>query len=293
MSSGVTRRTTRTPIRRTQRGGGSKLGGGGAAFKAAFAIIIFMAILFGVWFLKMDSDRRKALAEANAKVEVVGAIQDLPKGTKLTAENIKMVQIPKSTDSPSLYKDVNDPSLIGATLNIDVLTDQPIYSSYLGKEGVVSNERLAANSGEIEVKAELDPSDAQQPFMSSGNKVTVYSLLKTPAGNRITKLISKNARILSITAPEVDKNLVGQEVQKVTGEIILALNSKEAEIFNQEIFDSKSIRFLQVGQNPPPSNASIIQVWTGVDSQEKEVPASIGSTIINTESEEKQEGGKG
>ena len=276
MGFGTTRRTTRTATRRTQRVGGK--GRGGATATAGIVAIVFLGIVFVAvlgwqkYQAKLEQDR--LLAEANRKIQVVAAARTLPKDAKIRYSDLTLKEIPAKSQLYGTFEAGKQEALVGKYTVTSIREGQVVMENLLTDEAPPAPVRkLDLLPDEVEVKTDLSMLDASAYFMKAGNNVSVYSVLSTPSGNRITRTISKAARVLLIEEPAKDNQL---------GYAYVALTPAEARQLNRELIDHKTIRYQEEGLEAPPSTASIVQNWIGIEMEERELSESIGSTLVVT-----------
>lgn len=283
MSSGATRRTTRSATKRTTRTGGR---GGGMASTKAFLIAVLFLVGVGSAFLMIQKNKdleeiKKRDAQLKATITVVGAARDLSKDYEITPADLAMIQIPASSGSTfSYFSSLSDPGLTSKILVSDVSVGKPVLREFLKtKEQIKRENKEPLGAGEVEVTVPIAPQEIDLFYIKKGGSVGIYSSLVTPSGNRMNRLITKQARILLVNKAQRRTSPTGKEEIEGQDEVILAVRPEESKLMIQDMQDRKVIRIQEPGIDAPPSTAAIIQVWTGVEVEEKEVPSSIGSTL--------------
>jgi Flp pilus assembly protein CpaB len=229
--------------------------------------------MFMLW---MNYQNQKALEEERKKVRVVVAAVNLKTGQQITQSDITFKEVKPDSVEPGSYSGDEAGNLIGGTLIVDVAQNQTILRNYLG----VPEEKLLPAEGEREVTVSLKGQDAQDSFLRKGQVVSAFRVFATASGNRITQSLSKRTRIL-----EVRKNDSIAANAQSGGEsetyVTLAMSPEDA----QKVLtyrESGEVKLLDgPNQEPPPSKVSLFQQWMGIEKEEKELTAEVGTDLIS------------
>lgn len=274
MASGATRRTSRVTSRTSRAGGGG--GFRGSSAKAILVVMILVFLSMCMFMLWMNYQNQKALEEERKKVRVVVAAVNLKTGQQITQSDITFKEVKPDSVEPGSYSGDEAGNLIGGTLIVDVAQNQTILRNYLG----VPEEKLLPAEGEREVTVSLKGQDAQDSFLRKGQVVSAFRVFATASGNRITQSLSKRTRIL-----EVRKNDSIAANAQSGGEsetyVTLAMSPEDA----QKVLtyrESGEVKLLDgPNQEPPPSKVSLFQQWMGIEKEEKELTAEVGTDLIS------------
>jgi Flp pilus assembly protein CpaB len=280
MAAGTTRRTSRVTSRTTRAGGGGGRGGSAMGILMAIALVV---VLLGGLAVYLQQKSKQDLMAANRTVGVVAAAVDLPVGHQITAQDVTIKQVKADSVEAGAYTDAGDPSLIGGTLLVNVAANQTVLRNYIG----VAEEKLLPKPGEREATLVLKGSDAQQSFLRKGQIVSIFRIFSTKEGNRIMKSVSKNSRILDV---QRNDNVVAnaQNSGEPQATVTLAMPPDDAQklLLYQ---DSNQIKLLDgPGQEPPPSQVGLLDVWMGIEQDPKEIKGKVDDLFMATETEKKQ-----
>lgn len=289
-----TRRTKRATSRTTKRGARGGNTSVASSFKAGLAIIVVVIIAFGTFLVFMNFNYQKdknaqllkqqqLQRELNAKIHYVVAKDKIERGTEITRELLQKQAYPKGTNVKGAFKEISEAGLLGKFAKTTIPAGQFVLENTL--QTIPVNMKLELAENEIEVKVPVLEGDTELYYLEKGNKVSIYSLKNTASGNRITRNITPNARILYVNKPENIFSSNPKDAMKKMGQaqtapfMYLAMEKEAAKILSNEMQDNKLIKFLPEGEEAPPSTAAILQIWTGVEMEEREILTTIGASI--------------
>lgn len=292
-----TRRTKRATSRTTKRGSRGGSGSVASSFKAGLAIIVVVIIAFGTFLVFMNFNYQKdknaqlqrqqeLQRELNAKIQYVVTKQPIERGMEITQELLETKDFPKATKIEGAFNNVSSAGLLGKFVKNAIPAGQIILENNL--QEIPLNMKLDLAENEIEVKVPVLPGDTDLYYLEKGNQISIYSLKNTMSGNRITRNVAPNARVLYFYKPEGIFNSDPKDAVKNIGKkkepfMYLAMEKDAAKILSNEMQDNKQIKFLPEGEEAPPSTAAILQIWTGTEMEEKEVLTTIGASIASNE----------
>ncbi len=275
MAAGTTRRTSRVTTRTSRAGGGGGGPRGGSAMGLIAAIGIVVLLLGGL-AIYLQNKAKQDLEAANRTVGVVAAAVDLPAGHQITPQDVTIKQVKADSVEAGAFQDAGDPSLIGGTLVVSVAANQTILRNFIGQP----EEKLLPNPGEREVTLLLKGADAMQSFLRRGQVVSVFRIFTTSSGNRITKSLSKYARILEVKKTDsvvANAQNAGEPQTAVT----LAMSASDAQ--QVSAYQDQAKLLDGANQEPPPSNVTLFQQWMGIEKEESELTKEVGSTLMAKE----------
>jgi len=179
-----------------------------------FLLAVFLALAASFIIYRWTQEMAKApvpappVAEAKGNVVLAGA--DLPWGTKLTSEVLKMATISKEHTPSGAFSDL--PSLQGRVLIAAVKQNEPILESKLASTDVTTGGVAAVVSpGKRALAVAGDKVIGLSGFIQPGNRVDVLVTLKNPQSDKdhITKVVLENIPVLA-TGTQVQSTAEGK-----------------------------------------------------------------------------------
>ncbi|MEN8144366.1 MAG: Flp pilus assembly protein CpaB [Gemmatimonadota bacterium] len=165
-------------------------------------IVLLLALVSGVaaayLALNVLNQRESPIATTRANLsEVVVAARDLPLGSVLTAQDIKLVEWPGNT-LPVGYSSSTE-EVLGRGLITPVAENEPLLSTKMALAEAGGGLPIVIPEGQRAVSVQVDEVVAVAGFVLPGNRVDVLVTLDqaTYSDNPITKLIMQNIAVLS------------------------------------------------------------------------------------------------
>lgn len=251
--------------------------------------------------------------EMNAKISYIVSNTDIPKDTQINATLLSTQEFPKNTKIDGAFISMADPTLLGLYAKYDIPKGQIVLKSMLALDEPVLKSALKA--GEEEIKMDISNDQAELSYMTKGNNITLYSIQTTKGGNKIVTTIAKKARILVINKPkkQLFNTITAPVAQVATApaktnnngtpntlqtapttttisnndsmtqteavKLHLALSKEDAKLYMRQIQEGNRVIITEKPSDIPPSTATVLQVWNGVEMTEKEINDNIGATI--------------
>ncbi|HEY9886475.1 MAG TPA: flagella basal body P-ring formation protein FlgA [Vampirovibrionales bacterium] len=268
-----TRRTSRATSRTSRSGGGGGVRTNSAA--SVIFIVIFIVIALGGYAIFQQQQANKKLAEAQRTVDVIVAAIDLEKGHQIGPNDLMIKPFHYTSVPNGAFRNVSDPRLIGGTVTLQVLANQPILTSYIG----VPEERLLPAEGESEITVTLSGQNAKDRFIRKGQVVSAHRIFTTSSGNRITQLLSKKGRILDVQRYDsLAANVKSSGESQV--DVTLATSPDDAKKISV-YRDSGQVKLIDgANQEPPANKVSLFQEWMGIEKIEKELTSEVGAELM-------------
>jgi len=210
-------------------------------WKAILPIILAVCIAFigGIFtynWVKRQVGPQKPAPEKET-VMIVAAGIDLPWGTKINKEQLKLVPYLKETLPPGYFSDLTQ--LDGRVAILPIKTNEPVLETKLAPASITAGGIAAVvKTGKRALAVKGDKVIGLAGLINSGNVVDVLVSIEDPRDKKkITKLVLENILVLA-TGAQVEKNEKGEpspvdvftlEVSPEEGEK-LALASNEGKL---------------------------------------------------------------
>jgi len=183
-------------------------------WKAILPIIlaVFIAFVGGVftynWVKKQIAPQQVALEKETVMIASAGI--DLPWGTKINKEQLKLVPYLKETLPPGYFSDLNQ--IEGRVVILPVKTNEPILETKLAPVSVTTGGMSAVvKTGKRAIAVKGDKVIGLAGLIRPGNIVDVLVSIQDPRGDKkeVTKVILENILVLA-TGSEIQKNEKGE-----------------------------------------------------------------------------------
>jgi pilus assembly protein CpaB len=192
---------------------------------AVVAAIFFGALAaYGVYsFLRKQEVERDALKRATQ--DIVVAAKEIPSGTKISADMVKLAPYPKasvpsgSASSPE--------KIVGRVVKVNAVSGEPLLESKLTAEGTALTVLLTPGNRAIAVR--VDEIVGVSGFISPNDRVDVIATVTPPGkteGEKVSKIVLQNKRVLSV-AQNVEQQKDGKP--QVARSITMELTPEETE----------------------------------------------------------------
>jgi pilus assembly protein CpaB len=182
-------------------------------WKAILPIIlaVFIAFLGGVFtynWVKRQIGPQKVAPEKET-VMIASAAIDLPWGTKINKEQLKLVPYLKETLPPGYFNDLNQ--LEGRVIILPIKTNEPLLETKLAPASVTTGGIAAVvKTGKRAIAVKGDKVIGLAGLIRPGNVVDVLVSIEDPRDKKqITKVILENILVLA-TGSEIQKNEKGE-----------------------------------------------------------------------------------
>jgi pilus assembly protein CpaB len=175
------------------------------------AVIAFVGSFLIYKWVDSRTTPQKTIKVEQEAVEIAVSKIDLPWGTKLKEDNIKLVPYLKDSLPPGSFTDFYLDSLVGRVLLSPIFKDEPILESRLApisvtEGGIAAVVRPGKRAIAVKGNEVLGLSGLIQP----GNRVDVLVTLQDPRNKRdTTKLVLQSIPVLA-TGKEIVKNDKGE-----------------------------------------------------------------------------------
>jgi len=211
-------------------------------------LAIFVAVFFGFIaaygiynFLRQQREAAEALKKATQ--DVVVATKEIPAGTTISAEMVKVTPFPKASVPFGSFSSTEQVS--GKVIKLKAVAGDPITQSKLGGEG--SGLTVFLTPGQRALAVRVDEIIGVSGFIAPNDRVDVIATVVPPGkgaqDEKISKIVLQNKRVLSVAQsvdqkdgkPQVARSitleLTPEESEKLTvaalqGEISLALRAR-------------------------------------------------------------------
>ena len=182
-------------------------------WKAILPIIlaVFIAFIGGVftynWVKKQIGPQKVALEKETVMIASAGI--DMPWGTKIVKDQLKLVPYLKETLPPGYFSDLNQ--LEGRVIILPVKTNEPILETKLAPASVTTGGMSAVvKTGKRAIAVKGDKVIGLAGLIRPGNIVDVMVSIEDPRDKKqITKVILENILVLA-TGSEIQKNEKGE-----------------------------------------------------------------------------------
>ena len=204
----------------------SKLKGkaGPLIIMASVAVILGLVAAVGIW--QYLTKTQKQVKELAVKRDVVVSSQQLSAGTKLTAEDLAIKQLPAHA-VPKDYPESKD-ILIGRILKNTIEADEVITASKLLQEGSAGGLPVVIPPGMRAISIKVNEVTGVSGFVKPGNYVDVLSILESDEMT-ISKTILQNVLVLTVGDQIIDPTTVSDPAPKLVSQVTLALSPRNSE----------------------------------------------------------------
>jgi pilus assembly protein CpaB len=152
-----------------------------------------LAILVAQQYLQNEINKKRQLSDSS----VVAASVDIPAGTRITADQLKLISY-RSTDLPTdAFFNLND--VVGRVALEDLPARTPILIRKVAKPGQGANlisDKLPEGMRAVSVR--VDEASSVAGFATPGNAVDIIAVLNPGGARPVSKVILQNIRILAI-----------------------------------------------------------------------------------------------
>ena len=182
-------------------------------WKAILPIIlaVFIAFVGGIFtynWVKRQIAPQKVVPEKET-VMIASAAIDLPWGTKINKEQLKLVPYLKETLPPGYFSELNQ--LEGRVIILPIKTNEPVLETKLAPASVTAGGMAAVvKTGKRAIAVKGDKVIGLAGLIRPGNIVDVLVSIQDPRDKKqITKVILENILVLA-TGSEIQKNEKGE-----------------------------------------------------------------------------------
>jgi pilus assembly protein CpaB len=171
-------------------------------------LIAFIGGIFTYNWVKRQVGPQKVAPEKET-VMIVAAGIDLPWGTKINKEQLKLVPYLKETLPPGYFSDLTQ--LEGRVAILPIKTNEPVLETKLAPASITSGGIAAVvKSGKRALAVKGDKVIGLAGLINAGNVVDVLVSIEDPRDKKkITKLVLENILVLA-TGSQVEKNEKGE-----------------------------------------------------------------------------------
>ncbi len=166
-------------------------------------------------------------------VRIVVASEDITYGTKLTPDQLRLVDFPAASVPMKSYSVMD--SVVGQTTKVFLLKGEPVLAPKLSTEGGGLSVRIPENMRASSVN--VNEVSGVSGFILPGDRVDVLVTINNidRPGNSVTKMILQNLEVLAAGIQTTTKNDKPVEVQSVT----LLLDPKGSEDLALALYQGK------------------------------------------------------
>jgi len=182
-------------------------------------IAIAAAVVFGL-IAAVSVSRYLAKAQAYTKNlnNVVVAKVDIPVGTRIIAEQLGVVQLPRSAAPEGTFINPEDQNLIGRVAVVRIAAREPITESRLAPLGSAAGLSSVIPEGYRAMNVRVDDVVGISGFIMPGALVDVVVVIDPPENDshreRVSKIVLQNIKVLANGA-NLDKPKNEKEVERV------------------------------------------------------------------------------
>jgi pilus assembly protein CpaB len=205
--------------------------------KIAIVAAVFFGLIaaYGVYnFLRQQRETAEALKQTTQ--DVVVASTDLPPGTTITQEAVKVVPWPKA--SVPLGSFASPQQVMGKVNKVKAVAGEPILEAKLTGEGAGLTVLLTKGNRAMAVR--VDEIVGVSGFIAPNDRVDVIASVTPPGntqGDKISKIVLQNKRVLSVAQNVEQKDGKPQIARSITLELTpeeverLSVAQLEAQLF--------------------------------------------------------------
>ena len=195
-----------------------------------FLIVLVGALIFGV-LAAVSVSRYLSSAQAYTKnlSNVAVAKVAIPIGTKIIAEQIAMVQLPKESTPDGTFD--NAEKLVGRVVVTNIGAREPITDSRLAAEGTAAGLSAVIPEGYRAMTVKVDDAAGISGFITPGTLVDVVVVIDPREGSGmqdpISKIVLQNIKVLA-NGQNIDKPKDEREANSVKA-VTLQVTPEQAE----------------------------------------------------------------
>jgi pilus assembly protein CpaB len=194
----------------------------------AAAVVLGLASSFMVWRVINRPVALQASEETSDMIQVVAAAVDLPMGTLMTEEKLKLVGVGDQSLPPGYFTDKQ--ALVGRGVVVPMVANEAILESKLAPQGAGAGLPTVIPEGMRGVSVKVDEVVGVAGFVLPGTRVDVLVTVEQDEADddeiSVTKLVLQNVQVLA-AGESIQKDDEGKP-QKVTV-ITLLVNPEDAE----------------------------------------------------------------
>ena len=170
-------------------------------------IAVVVALVITAVFYQVTVGRRPVQAEVPTK-ELVVAKKDLPMGSVITAEDVRLVDYPEQAYPAGAFANIED--VVDRSVVNRVLADEPILAGRVTEKGAGVGLAPLIPEGKRAVAIGINQISGVSGFINPGSQVDIL-LTGNPRGSdeRVTTTVLENVTVLT-TGHRVEMNANGQ-----------------------------------------------------------------------------------
>jgi pilus assembly protein CpaB len=188
--------------------------------KIAVLAAVFFGLIaaYGVYnFLRQQKESREALEKATQ--EIIVASKDIPPGTAIDKEMVKLAPWPKASIPVGSFSAPEQ--VVGKVNKVKAVAGEPVLQSKLAGEGAGLTVLLTPGSRAMAVK--VDEIIGVSGFIAPNDRVDVIATLIPPGKNgqdeKFSKIVLQNKRVLSVAQSVEQKDGKAQVARSITLEV--------------------------------------------------------------------------
>jgi pilus assembly protein CpaB len=195
-----------------------------------FLIVLVGALIFGV-LAAVSVSRYLSSAQAYSKnlSKVAVAKVTIPIGTKIIAEQVTMVQLPKESTPDGTFDTAE--KLVGRVVVVNIGVREPIVESRLAPEGTAAGLSAVIPEGYRAMTVKVDDAAGISGFIQPGALVDVVVVIDPREGSGmqdpISKIVLQNIKVLA-NGQNIDKPKDEREANSVKA-VTLQVTPEQAE----------------------------------------------------------------
>lgn len=258
--------------------------------RVAVIVAVFFGLLaaYGVYsFLRRQQETTEALRKATQ--DIVVAAKEIPPGTTISKEMVKLAPYPKASVPAGAVS--SSEKIIGKVTKVQAVSGEAILESKLAAAGTALTVLLTPGSRAVAVR--VDEIVGVSGFIAPNDRVDVIATVVPPGrgdGDKISKIVLQNKRVLSVAqnvdhkgdkaqvARSITLELSPEETERLSvaaleGTITLALRGVGDDSAVQTVGSTKrdllafksAPRAKGVKQGPAPAEKFRVEVYSGSD----------------------------
>jgi pilus assembly protein CpaB len=187
--------------------------------RIAVVVAVFFGLLaaYGVYsFLRRQQQATEALRSATQ--DIVVAAKEIPPGTTITKEMVKLAPYPKASVPSGAVG--SSEKIIGKVTKVQAVSGEPILESKLASAGTALTVLLTPGSRAVAVR--VDEIVGVSGFIAPNDRVDVIATVVPPGrgdGEKISKIVLQNKRVLSVAQNVEQKGDKPQVARSITLEL--------------------------------------------------------------------------
>jgi pilus assembly protein CpaB len=188
--------------------------------RIAVVVAVFFGLLaaYGVYsFLRRQQQATDALRSAT--VDIVVAAKEIPPGTTITKETVRLAPYPKASVPAGAVVGSSE-KIIGKVTKVQAVSGEPILESKLAAAGTALTVLLTPGSRAVAVR--VDEIVGVSGFIAPNDRVDVIATVVPPGrgdGEKISKIVLQNKRVLSVAQNVEQKGDKAQVARSITLEL--------------------------------------------------------------------------